>query len=506
MNNRSQKYDRHKELDNLAIQLNNGIKDYIQSDRYRELLDAMSRFHQYSFNNSLLITLQKPNASHVASFTTWKSLNRSVNKGEQGIAIYSPVKYWSYEDTPKLDPDTGKPILNAEGKEIMARSKVERISYKISYVFDVSQTHQIEGKKEYPLSPVDELSNSFDFYEELSKAIQDSSPVPISFENIRSGAKGCYSDMEKKIEIQKGMSESQTLKTMIHELAHAILHSSSSADMDKKDDVRFCVAECMEFPNMGESYEDLTLEKAIELYDSIPSQRMNAGKGIGCMIYENEKLEGMLPILERDKIQIDSINLVKRFSESLEVQRAIMTLRGHYEDDGTQLRSTKEVQAESVAYIICRHYGLDTGEYSFGYVGTWMQDDKQLMENINAIKACSSDIIDKIDGSLDRQIREKNNIQTIEDMAGRLDAFMEKFDPYEYRDQELYKGSNYDQTLAMLRKGETKYIEKTLSGIIKDERDDYILSEAKELLKCVKTFQKQNLDLPKRSRSRGIKR
>lgn len=506
MTNKTQNQERQNELETLSIQLHEGIKNYIQSDRYRELLDALARFHQYSFNNSILITLQKPNATQVASYTTWKSLNRSVNKGEHGIAIYAPVKYWSYEEIKKIDPDTERPLLNEDGKEIIIRKKVERIRYKLAYVFDISQTHQIEGKKEYPLAPTKELSKNFESYNDLSKAIQDISPVSIKFDNIRSGAKGYYSDFERKIVIQANMSDSQTLKTMIHELAHAILHGTSNVN-SKKDTLRFYVAECMEFPGrIGEYFENLTLKEAMELYDWIPSQRLNAGKGIGCMLYENGELKGMLPILERDQIQIDSINLVKQFSESLEVQKAIMTLKGHYEDDGVKLRSTKEVQAESIAYIVCNHYGLDTGDYSFGYVGTWMENEKQLLENMNAIKACSSEIIDKIDSSLNRQILEKNNIHTYIDMTKQIDNFMKNFDLYEYKDQELYKGSNYDQTLTSLRNGKTQSIETALLEIIKDEKDDQIINEAKELLKCVKTFQKKDLDFPKPSKSRGIKR
>ena len=489
----------------LTQKLAQGIHDYIGSQRYTAVLDSISRFHHYSLSNSILIDLQtQGQAQTVASFSTWKSMNRTINKGEHGIAIFCPVKYKTEKEFEKLDSN-GVPILGDDGKPLTEKRMVDQTAFKIGYVFDVSQTSQIEGKKEYPLSFAEDLKFDVEDFDCYMRSIRDISPVPIEIKSFRSAAKGYFSDSEKKIVIQSGMPESQTLKTAIHELAHSYFHGKDNINPDR---ITFCVAECMEFPNLGEYHDNLSLEDAVKLYQKIPADRMNAGKGIGFELHDGSIYSGgMFPLVEHDKIQIDSINTVKHYRESFEVQKAIMDMREHFPDDGYSLKSTRELQAESVAYVVCKHYGIDTSDYSFGYVTSWLEDEDQLMENLDSIKACSSEIIDKMDVSLKQSFQEKYGIHTPEEMAIQLDDYLQDLDLYEYRDQEISSGSIFKETLQNIKEGNTTHIEKFLKETIPDNRDVKMTEKGKELLKCLKTFQKEEpLELLTRSRGRGIKR
>lgn len=283
-----------QELEELAKRFEEGIKDYIHSDRFKELLSNLSKFHTYSIRNSFLIAFQNPKASCVTTYPKWKSLNRQVKKGEKGIQIFVPIKRTIEMETEEnvLDAD-GQIVCDTEGNPLKKKEVKSYIKYKIGYVYDISQTSQIEGKEEKELEPCKELKGNIKNFDVFMDNIEKISPVPFFFENIQSGAKGYYSDMEKKIVIQSGMSDTQTLKTSIHELAHSLLHEGKT---------------------------------------------------------------------------------------------------------GTELsRSTKELQAESVAFIVCQHYGIDTSDYTFGYVGSWMEDEEQILQNLEIIKMCSSNIIDKLD-------------------------------------------------------------------------------------------------------------
>lgn len=496
--------EKKEELDALTRQLHDGIHDYIGSQRYTAVLDSISRFHHYSMNNSIIIGLQMPEATQVSSFSTWKALNRTVNKGEHGIAIFCPVKYKTEKEFEKMDSN-GTPILGDDGKPLTEKRIVDQTAFKIGYVFDVSQTSQIEGKKEYPLSFAQDLKFDVEDFDCYMQTLKEVSPVPIEVQKFRSAAKGYFSNSEQKIVIQSGMSESQTLKTAIHELAHSYFHGKDNINPDR---ITFCVAECMEFPNLGEYHNNLSLEDAVERYYKIPADRLNAGKGIGFELHDGSIYSGgMFPLVERDKIQIDSINTVKHYRESFEVQKAIMDMREHFPDDGYSLKSTRELQAESVAYVVCKHYGIDTSDYSFGYVTSWLEDEDQLMENLDSIKACSSEIVDKMDVSLKQSFQEKYGIHTPEEMAIQLDDYFQDLDLYEYRDQEISSGSIFKETLQNIKEGNTTHIEKFLKETISDNRDVKMTEKGQELLKCLKTFQKEEpLELLTRSRGRGIKR
>ena len=206
----------------ITDKLEQGIKELFESERFKEYLRTMSKFYNYSFNNTLLIAMQKPEATYVAGYTSWqRNFDRQVMKGEKGIKILAPAPYKAKEERKKIDPSTQKPILDADGKPVTETVEVMRPAFKVVSVFDISQT---DGK-ELPDIIVDELSGSVENYAAFFEALKQESPAPIAFEDIPGGAKGYFSPVENRIAIQEGMSEIQTIKTAIHEIAHAKLHS-----------------------------------------------------------------------------------------------------------------------------------------------------------------------------------------------------------------------------------------------------------------------------------------
>ena len=291
-----------EKLKEITDRLEQGITELFESERYREYLQVMSKFHNYSFNNTLLIAMQKPDASLVAGFSAWKNtFKRNVVKGEKGIKIIAPSPFKIKQEVEKIDPQTQQPVIGRDGKPVTEEKEVTIPAYKVVSVFDVSQT---EGR-ELPNIGVDMLTGDVEQYRDFFAALEKTSPVPISFEEIAGGAHGYYHLEEKRIAIDEGMSEIQTLKTAIHEIAHAKLH-----DID-----------------------------------------LNAPK----------------------------------------------------EEQGDRPdRRTREVQAESVAYTVCQHYGLDTSDYSFGYVAGWSSGRElaELKASLETIRSAAAEIINGIDAQL----------------------------------------------------------------------------------------------------------
>ena len=293
-----------------------GIQALFESEQYKVYLTAMSKFHNYSFNNTLLIAMQKPDASLVAGFGKWRDdFERHVKKGEKGIKILAPSPYKVKKQMEKIDPATQKPMIGADGKPVTEEREIEIPAFRVVTVFDVSQT---EGK-EIPDIAVFELTGSVEQYQDFFTALEKTSPVPIAFENIEGGAHGYYYLEEKRIAIDEGMSELQTLKTAIHEIAHAKLHA-----IDKD-------------------------APATEQADR-PDRR------------------------------------------------------------------TREVQAESVAYAVCQHYGLDTSDYSFGYVAGWSsgRELSELKDSLETIRKAANELITDIDGHLAQLQQEREAKQEAE--------------------------------------------------------------------------------------------
>ncbi len=476
--------ERKKEVDEFGKMLQSGIKEYIESDRYKELLDNMSKFHDYSVNNSIGIILQKPDATLVAPYTKWQRLNRQVKKGEKGIVILCPIKYKKVIEQIELD-EKGKPILDKNGFEIKNKTYQDCIAFKIGFVFDKSQTVQIEGKKELVLEPVNELKESVgQSFSELMHTIQDISPVPVSFEKIQSGAKGYYDDKHVKIVVNQGMSELQTLKTLIHETAHARIHGSHWESDFKK--ISFDVRECVEFPNLGEVYEDVSLDEAIQKLGNFPHSSMLPG--IVFRLHDGSDYAEMdYPLVIGDELKIDSLNLIEHFRESFEVQKAVVQLTPKY-GNVEYLRSTKEIQAESIAYMVSKHFGLDTSDYSFGYVGTWLKDNKQLMDNLDVIKATSNQMINDIELSLNKHILFENKIESKEDIAEKIDGFVKTFDPFNYADNEQFIGFNHDSILRDINNNDIDSIKDFLNQIIDEDMEESMTKEAQKLIQCLEAF------------------
>ena len=292
----------------ITDKLEQGIKELFESERFKEYLRTMSKFYNYSFNNTLLIAMQKPEATYVAGYTSWqRNFDRQVMKGEKGIKILAPAPYKAQEEREKIDPVTQKPVIGVDGKAVTETVEVLRPAFKVVSVFDVSQT---DGK-ELPDIIVDELKGTVENYEAFFDALKQESPVPISFEDIPGGAKGFFSPVESRIAIQEGMSEIQTVKTAIHEIAHAKLHAvkpdEKAAPEDKKD------------------------------------------------------------------------------------------------------RHTKEVEAESVAYTVCQRYGIETSDYSFGYIAGWSsgKETKELKSSLDTIRKTAAEMIEGIDAKLKVLLAEK---------------------------------------------------------------------------------------------------
>ena len=300
----------------ITDKLEQGIKELFESERFKEYLRTMSKFYNYSFNNTLLIAMQKPEATYVAGYTSWqRNFDRQVMKGEKGIKILAPAPYKTQEEREKIDPVTQKPVIGADGNAVTETVEVLRPAFKVVSVFDVSQT---DGK-ELPDIIVDELKGTVENYEAFFDALKQESPVPISFEDIPGGAKGFFSPVESRIAIQEGMSEIQTVKTAIHEIAHAKLHAvkpdEKAAPEDKKD------------------------------------------------------------------------------------------------------RHTKEVEAESVAYTVCQRYGIETSDYSFGYIAGWSsgKETKELKSSLDTIRKTAAEMIEGIDAKLKVLLAEK--AQSVEQEA-----------------------------------------------------------------------------------------
>lgn len=288
-------------LKEITGKLEAGIKGIFESEQYKTYLKTLSKFHNYSMNNCLLIAFQKPDATRVAGFVAWRDdFKRPVMKGQKGIKIIAPAPFKTKKEMERIDPNTQRPAIGRDGKPIREEVEITIPAFKVTSVFDVSQT---DGEP-LPQIGVDELTGSVDRYKEFFAALEKSAPFPIAFEKITSGAKGYCNYEEKRIAINEGMSELQNLKTAIHEITHARLHRVDK-DAPKEQQPR-----------------------------------------------------------------ID--------------QRA------------------REVQAESVAYTVCQHYGLDTSDYSFGYVATWSGDKELdvLKASLEAIHKEADAIITEIDGHL----------------------------------------------------------------------------------------------------------
>ena len=302
----------------ITDKLEAGLKELFESEKYKSYLSTMSKFHNYSFNNTLLIAMEKPEATLVAGYQAWqKNFERHVNKGEKAIRILAPAPYKIKEERDKLDPVTGEMMFDENGMPQKEETEVTIPAFRAVSVFDVSQT---DGKP-IPELEVNELLSTVEGYEDFVQALMNISPVPIAFEDIPGDSKGYFSTAEKRIAVQENMSESQTLKTMVHEVAHSMLH------------------------------------------DKEVNQSMD------------------IPVKDRN---------------------------------------TKEVEAESVAFTVCQHFGIDTSDYSFGYIAGWSsgRNMKELKSSLDTIRKTASELITGIEGAmqelqLNREMEQEHGKESI---------------------------------------------------------------------------------------------
>ena len=355
----------------ITDKLEQGIKELFESERFKEYLRTMSKFYHYSFSNTLLIAMQKPEATYVAGYTSWqRNFDRQVMKGEKGIKILAPAPYKAKEEREKIDPSTQKPVLDADGKPVTETVEVMRPAFKVVSVFDISQT---DGK-ELPDIIVDELSGSVENYAAFFEALKQESPVPISFEDIPGGAKGYFAPVENRIAIQEGMSEIQTIKTAIHEIAHAKLHS-------------------IDRPEPGPTW------KIVMISDGGTKQDFLSGFASEAEANAAAEHEGWLFVDEN------------RFEWRLEVEEDTSVVQEMRKD-----RHTKEVEAESVAYTVCQRYGIETSDYSFGYIAGWSsgKETMELKGSLETIRKTAAEMIDSIDAKLKMLLAEKAQTATQE--------------------------------------------------------------------------------------------
>lgn len=293
-----------QQIKEITARLEKGIVDLFQSDNYKSYLKTMSKFTSYSVNNTLLIAMQRPDATAVAGYSTWKQLNRQVVKGAKAIKIIAPCPYKKKADTATMATGHKHSTGEDNSPADLPEEKV-LMGFKVVNVFDISQT---EGE---PLPEIaHKLDGTVDGYTDFMDALQGISPVPIKFEQIKGSANGYYHLVDKNIVIDKDLPEIMHCKTGIHELAHALLHD-----------------------------RDNGLQK-----DNLPD------------------------------------------------------------------KETKEIQAESIAYTVCSYYGIDTSDYSFGYISGWSsgRDLKELKSSFDTIQQTAQTIIVGLDRELDgiRQARQ----------------------------------------------------------------------------------------------------
>ena len=293
-----EKMSMKERVQEIVGKLEQGIKEVFESDKYKEYLNTMAKFHNYSINNVLLINQQKPEATLVAGFNAWaNNFDRHVKKGEKGIKIIAPAPYTIKKEQPLIDLRTGGAILNADGTPKTTEVEVKIPAFKVTTVFDISQTYG----KELPTLGVNELTGEVDHAKDFMEALKKTTAVPIEFGETKGDSKGFYSPTENTIRIKDGMSDAQTIKTMIHEIAHSKLHNPEA---------------------------------------------MKEGDG---------KSRGLV-----------------------------------------------EQEAESVAYVVCQHFGIETSDYSFPYIAGWAEgkEANELKQSLETIRDTAGEMINRIEGSL----------------------------------------------------------------------------------------------------------
>ena len=369
-----------------------GIKELFESEKYMRYLSVMSRFHRYSVNNTMLIYMQKPDATLVAGYNKWKDqFERHVKKGEHGITIIAPTPYKKKIEEQKLDPDTKAPILDKDGKIVTEEKEIEIPMFRPVKVFDVSQT---DGK---PLPELaSSLSGNVPNYEAFMEALRRSAPVPITFEAMAVDTDGYFSADHQKIAIRQGMSEVQTVSATVHEIAHSKLHNQKKIQIAN-----------------DEQYQEIELFDKLGLFSNGRIARDILPEGVYCYDLRGSDYDPGDPVCVEERVVVNHAGSVL-LTEPLELTedgRLMLTeekglnFTGGFSTLSQFLqkqrkdRHTEEVEAESISYAVCKYFGIETGENSFGYIASWSQGKelKELRASLETINKTSGTLISDIE-------------------------------------------------------------------------------------------------------------
>ena len=369
-----------------------GIKELFESEKYMRYLSVMSRFHRYSVNNTMLIYMQKPDATLVAGYNKWKDqFERHVKKGEHGITIIAPTPYKKKIEEQKLDPDTKAPILDKDGKIVTEEKEIEIPMFRPVKVFDVSQT---DGK---PLPELaSSLSGNVPNYEAFMEALRRSAPVPITFEAMAADTDGYFSADHQKIAIRQGMSEVQTVSATVHEIAHSKLHNQKKIQIAN-----------------DEQYQEIELFDKPGLFSNGRIARDTLPEGVYCYDLRGSDYDPGDPIYVEDRVGVnhagsvilaEPLDLSKEGYLRLTEEEGLNFVGGfstlsQFLQEQKKDRHTEEVEAESISYAVCKYFKIETGENSFGYIASWSQGKelKELRASLETINKTSGTLISDIE-------------------------------------------------------------------------------------------------------------
>ena len=379
-------------LQEITAGIEQGIKELFESEKYMRYLSVMSKFHRYSVNNTMLIYMQRPDATLVAGFNKWKNqFERHVKKGEHGITIIAPTPYKKKIEEMKRDPDTHAPILDADGKAVMEEKEIEIPMFRPVKVFDVSQT---DGK---PLPELaSSLSGTVPHYEAFLEAVRRSAPVPIEFEPMADNMDGYFSPERQRIAIREGMSEVQTVSAAVHEIAHSKLHNQKKIQIDN-----------------DQQYQEVELFEKPALFSNGRISHDDLPEGVYCYDLRGSDDDPGFPICVEERVVVNHAGSViltapLEFSEEgrlyftdengLNFNGGMLTLSQFLQEQKKD-RRTEEVEAESISYAVCQYFGIQTGENSFGYIASWSKGKelKELRASLETINKTSCELINDIE-------------------------------------------------------------------------------------------------------------
>ena len=410
----AEKQTNKERLKDITDSIETGIKELFESDKYRQYLATMSRFHKYSVNNTMLIYMQRPDATHVAGFNKWRDqFGRSVKKGEKGIKIIAPTPFKKKIEQQKLDPDTKLPLRDENGDIITEEKTVQIPMYKPVVVFDVQQT---AGKPLPKLAA--NLTGDVQNYEMFMEALRRSAPVPIFFEKLAENMDGYFSVDKQRIVLREGMSEVQTVCAAVHEIAHSRLHN--------KDEI-------------GEKYQQIELFGKPALFSNGRIDRDKLPEGLYAYDLRGSDYDTGMPVtleshvtvnhaasvITAAPIELPEQGFLYLGEDGLNFTGGEQTVKefwhAQYPEKAKLSRATEEIQAESISFAVCAYYGIETGENSFGYLATWAKDREltELRASLETINRTSSSLITDIDRHYAEICKERGLDKETESLAAQ---------------------------------------------------------------------------------------